>query len=84
MAGNGIRPATIWPECSLNPTESSYKIFMTFGLILGQRKKNSQKWTQWPKFLQKNEIQNTIGGRKWHSAGQNLAGRSAQPVRIGM
>ena len=28
------------------------------------------------KFLQKNEIQNKIGGRKWHLAGQNSAGRS--------
>ena len=32
----------------------------------------------------KNEIQNTIGGREWHLAGQNSAGRPAQPVRIGV
>jgi hypothetical protein len=43
VVGNGIRPAKIRPECFLNPKISSYKIFITFGLILGLRKKKIVK-----------------------------------------
>ena len=49
MAGNDILPAKIGPECSFNPTESSYKIFMTFGLVLDLRKK---KWLKMDKMAE--------------------------------
>jgi hypothetical protein len=41
VARNGIQPAKIRPKCSFNPTESSYKFFMIFGLILILRKKKN-------------------------------------------
>ena len=48
-----------------------------FGHFLALWKKNVSKWAKLlQKFLQKNEIQNKIGGRKWHLAGQNSAERS--------
>jgi hypothetical protein len=81
-----LGPGKIRPECCFNqPQRIVEKIFITFGLILVLRKKNIIKNGQNAKnFCKKNEIQNTIGGRKWHLAGQNSVRRSAKPVRIGM